>query len=526
MTDQRLNYFNRQFLKANDFLDEQGYHVDRARRHNRLFHTPGIAEGLDVGRGDEIGSITVAAGTAMDSLGRLIVVMKELKTNLKSLSNRTILLVIKYHEEPLNDRDYQVDLDGKIFSTRWHEAPKLSAINADESPDAEMVILARITIGGDGSISDIDTSVRVTAGGRDSGAKFIDTVDGNFTVNGDLQVKGTIKGRGLGSTRLITPSAESLATLAQDAQIAENGKWIAIPGLSASFDAVNESVLTCQYVVYVQPGPRKEPEYEVYTVTELDRAAGLSGIAARYGMPYPQGVEDIMALNNLKSSLIRPGDKLKIPGRTVAPGTVSGTPTRLYIQQKGQVNSALRAGSNINSGIRSRVDPEEIVEVQDIDDQTLSKVGQPGQWLKVRKADNTVGFVEQDPFIVYSGELPEAFGGGTVGALSEGSSATFAPVSLTALGEDFIAARVVIDGQALPMSGSQFYPLSNPIPPNTALTGMATALIGAGEHTIVVQWYKAGEALLQWTCNTASSGEGDAQGFVAGRGLTVTVATR
>ena len=45
--DKRLRYFNGQFLQQEDFADEQTYHLDRQRRHNRDLHTPGIAEGLE-----------------------------------------------------------------------------------------------------------------------------------------------------------------------------------------------------------------------------------------------------------------------------------------------------------------------------------------------------------------------------------------------------------------------------------------------------------------------------------------------
>ena len=44
----RLNYYNSQFLKENDFNDEQLYHNQMRRFHNRALHTWGIVEGLEV----------------------------------------------------------------------------------------------------------------------------------------------------------------------------------------------------------------------------------------------------------------------------------------------------------------------------------------------------------------------------------------------------------------------------------------------------------------------------------------------
>jgi hypothetical protein len=46
MTENRVRYFNGQFLQEEDFQVEQAYHLDRQRRHNRTLHTPGIADGL------------------------------------------------------------------------------------------------------------------------------------------------------------------------------------------------------------------------------------------------------------------------------------------------------------------------------------------------------------------------------------------------------------------------------------------------------------------------------------------------
>ena len=70
--DKRLRYFNGQFLEQKDFRDEQDYHIDRQRRHNRLFHTYGIAEGLQVTGAVGTGQVTVETGTALDDEGQQI----------------------------------------------------------------------------------------------------------------------------------------------------------------------------------------------------------------------------------------------------------------------------------------------------------------------------------------------------------------------------------------------------------------------------------------------------------------------
>ena len=59
----RVRYFDRQFLRAEDFQVEQGYHLGRRRGVSAGLFRPGVAVGLDVVRVDA-GSVRVMAGLA------------------------------------------------------------------------------------------------------------------------------------------------------------------------------------------------------------------------------------------------------------------------------------------------------------------------------------------------------------------------------------------------------------------------------------------------------------------------------
>ncbi len=72
----RMNFFDRQFLRAQDFADEQDYHLDRRHRHNRLLHNPGIAEGLEVTTPTNPTTVQIDTGTAIDELGREIILLE------------------------------------------------------------------------------------------------------------------------------------------------------------------------------------------------------------------------------------------------------------------------------------------------------------------------------------------------------------------------------------------------------------------------------------------------------------------
>lgn len=162
--DKRLRYFTGQFLQEQDFTDEQAYHVDRQRRHNRDLHTPGIAEGLDVEAAEGATQAVVRPGTALDGEGRQIVLSdsKTLPLNAPELQGKTLFVVISYHDEPTD-----VATVGKPEATRIYEIPDIRAfpVDAPDLPsDRTHIRLARLTISDTGTITNPDPSVRVRAG--------------------------------------------------------------------------------------------------------------------------------------------------------------------------------------------------------------------------------------------------------------------------------------------------------------------------------------------------------------------------
>src|SRR5262245_33449564 len=94
----RPNYFTSQFLVEKDFDDQQAYHLELRRRHNRVAHTIGVADGLTVtvvsGR-----TVQVGAGTAIDKDGREIVLNDPVTHVLASGSGGSdVYLTIAYGE--------------------------------------------------------------------------------------------------------------------------------------------------------------------------------------------------------------------------------------------------------------------------------------------------------------------------------------------------------------------------------------------------------------------------------------------
>jgi hypothetical protein len=73
---ERVRYFPRQLLKAEDMRAEQEYFRERLRRHNRFMHGTGVVCGLDVVRDTSAGAlgIKVCPGYALDPWGEEIFV--------------------------------------------------------------------------------------------------------------------------------------------------------------------------------------------------------------------------------------------------------------------------------------------------------------------------------------------------------------------------------------------------------------------------------------------------------------------
>lgn len=114
----RVRFYDGQFLQAQDFIDEQKYHLDRQRRHNKALHISGIAVGLGVETTHNPNEVKVLPGTAIDRDGRQIVLEGEQLIPVTGNS----WLYIAYHQVP--DENQTSDRGTRDY-TRWKEAPCL-----------------------------------------------------------------------------------------------------------------------------------------------------------------------------------------------------------------------------------------------------------------------------------------------------------------------------------------------------------------------------------------------------------------
>ena len=170
---ERLHYFNNQFLKEEDFTDEQTYHLDMRRRHNRLLHSPGIAEGLEVQRKDAK-KVTVKPGTAIDREGREIVLLKEEEVSLSEYSaGSTVYITITYEDSPPkenteeNKNKWQPQ-DANRESNQYTRTLEKAVIKTATEIDSTTIKLAKFTLDATGSVPDqeLDGGVRDKASAK------------------------------------------------------------------------------------------------------------------------------------------------------------------------------------------------------------------------------------------------------------------------------------------------------------------------------------------------------------------------
>jgi hypothetical protein len=201
--DRRLRYFDGQFLREQDFIDEQRYHLDRERRLARVAHTPGVVEGLTVTAVPNAPKVVVEAGTALDGHGRLLVrVDAGEPLDLTDLVNRdgpvSVVIALTY-------ADAEADAPQGGASPRWREAPRLVRFLADarDAPAEDASPrLARVTLNPDATASvDADGeggrsglrvggSLAVTGPASFSGGVVTEGEAGQLRVHGGLSVRG------------------------------------------------------------------------------------------------------------------------------------------------------------------------------------------------------------------------------------------------------------------------------------------------------------------------------------------------
>lgn len=169
----RVNYYTHQFLKEAEFRDEQNYHINMRRLHNRMFHSWGIVEGLDVKRKGERG-ITIGPGIAIDSEGKEMVLTDVVTRDLSSFGRDTHVFVTIAYDEGKEEADHE-HAGGVEGYARISETPKISEQKHDPTAGGSVLVLARVHLNDVGHVGQIDmgASVRKRAVGQSPAAGWV-----------------------------------------------------------------------------------------------------------------------------------------------------------------------------------------------------------------------------------------------------------------------------------------------------------------------------------------------------------------
>lgn len=173
MSMKRVNYFTHQFLREQDFKDEQAYHLEMSRRHHRMLHGWGVITGLEVQKKGER-EITITPGTAIDKEGRELTLTEHVSRDLSSSERSSYTHVTIAYAETWDEADHQA-AGGVEGYTRVTESPKIDAGKREPPKDGSVVTLARIQLDDVGHIHriEMDASIRKPCGISNPAAGWI-----------------------------------------------------------------------------------------------------------------------------------------------------------------------------------------------------------------------------------------------------------------------------------------------------------------------------------------------------------------
>jgi hypothetical protein len=212
----RPHYFRSQYLELRDFDDEQTFHLEMLRRHNRGLHGWGVVrDGLQITTSSDKTGLLITPGSAIDNLGREIVLDgaavlyfqnndQQLKwnpaTSAYEVSSKDVsaaagvtgnpldvYLTISFQESKSDDpNDQYPPPGGTVDVTRMRQTPLLK-VEKIPPDDGSSISLARVNVDVGGTLGPPDMAIRPRVGCL--GPLYLKTADGKtqFSIDYDSQ---------------------------------------------------------------------------------------------------------------------------------------------------------------------------------------------------------------------------------------------------------------------------------------------------------------------------------------------------
>jgi hypothetical protein len=154
---ERPRYFFGQVIGVDDLEQEQLYHREKARRHNRLLHGWGIVRGLEVRAGTQgAREVTISPGYALDRQGEEIVLSRSVSVDLSGhTAASTVYVAVRYDERP--ERPVATPQGQQYSRIRETFAVEVLIRLPRQKP---LVVLADVELGRDGKVESIGIARR------------------------------------------------------------------------------------------------------------------------------------------------------------------------------------------------------------------------------------------------------------------------------------------------------------------------------------------------------------------------------
>lgn len=194
----RAYYFDGQNLRASDFLADRS-NLDTLRKlYNTRLHSAGIAAGLVVSAGDDLRSVRISPGMAVQPSGQEALVTSELLAATPDLGGESVNLFIL---STLVRTDLSQASMALGYKRLTHQA-MVSFVRQGENVDSDAIFLGQVVLSEAGEVAAIETMGRQPCGFDVGGIDFVDPASG--AVKAGLQLSADVAHPGLSLNALNT----------------------------------------------------------------------------------------------------------------------------------------------------------------------------------------------------------------------------------------------------------------------------------------------------------------------------------
>lgn len=323
----RVRYHNGQLLTSDDFFADQHYHMDGRWRHDRLLHSAGIAEGLEVSIVQVLGvfKLKVSAGTAVDGAGRQILLEADRLIDIKSEWTTPHWVVIRYQEKD----DVRPDApDSGIDFPRISQAPLIEVVATlgDPLKDSYPVVLDKVNFS---TAPPMVVGVRTHAGLRLPGNQpySIHSANGSLhvTQQGASTDRLTLADNGNVGIGVEQPKARLTISMPGERQLDVDGHSKALSVMAGSLEFEKTKDLALASIGF-HSGNRTALGIRAYRFADATETKDWQTTAIGLCMD----VDKIPRANNDVSLWLHAKGHVVVGGRP--PESISDTNQKLYVQ--------------------------------------------------------------------------------------------------------------------------------------------------------------------------------------------------